>query len=324
MATDNNMDDLLVRYLLGESSEAERLAVKQWLAASAEHQRHYEQLKQIWDESAGLRADSPSGEEAWLRFQQRIHPETDYKSKTMKLNSGRRVAAAVVLILLSSGLLWMVIFKPAARVVLTANRQVLTDTLPDNTIVTLNKDSRMSFSKKFWEKKRVVDLQGEAFFKVTHEARHPFVVQVGNLSITDIGTAFNVHESKNATEIIVAEGSVEVSAKGQSVVLAAHEKVVVSKKDGLLKKEKTSSRLFDYYRTHEFACNNTPLSELVTTLNEAYDANVVITSPELGRLPITTTFRRDQPLDSILTIIAQTFQQVSLSKQGEKFILSRK
>ncbi|HET8572534.1 MAG TPA: FecR domain-containing protein [Edaphocola sp.] len=324
MATDKNMDDLLIRDLIGESNEAEQLAVKQWLAASWENQRHYEQLKQIWEESAGLRAGSPSEEDAWQRFQKRIHPETDNKNKAVKLRRNRRIAAAIVLVLLSSGLLWTVISKPAAQVVLTANRQVLTDTLPDNTIVTLNKNSRMRFPKKFGEKKRVVELEGEAFFNVSHEARHPFVVQVSNLTITDIGTAFNVHESKNATEVIVAEGSVEVKAKGRSVVLAAHEKVIVSKEDGLLKKERTSSRLFNYYLTREFACSNTPLSDLVSILNEAYDAKVVIASPELGRLPITATFHREQPLDSILTIIAQTFQQVSLSKQGEKFILSRK
>ena len=324
MATDNNMDELLVRYLLGESSETEQLAVNQWLAVSPENQTHYEQLKAVWEESAGPQANSPSEEEAWQRFQQRIHPEAGSKNKTIKLNRSRQVAAAAVLVLLASGLLWTIIFKPAAPVVLTASGQVLTDTLPDNTIVTLNKDSRMSFSKKFGKKKRVVDLQGEAFFKVAHQARRPFVVEVSNLTITDIGTAFNVHEGKNATEIIVTEGSVEVRVGRQSVVLVADEKVVVSKKGGLLKKEKTNSRLFDYYRTREFVCNNTPLSELVTVLNEAYHTDVVITSPELGRLPITTTFHRDQPLDSVLTIIAQTFQQVSLSKQGEKYILSRK
>lgn len=321
---DGFIDDLLVKYLLKETKPEESAMVEEWLNTSPDHRKHYEQLQKLWKESKLPDIDSPSVDNAWDRLQQKIKKPQPFKRNTVKLRPRKWLfAASVALLILSSGVLWFSKrLSPSSELLLASQNSVITDTLPDATIVTLNKNSSLSYPKQFKGKTRTVSLNGEAFFKVTHQSRHPFVVQVGDLEIKDIGTEFNVKGNAKTTDIIVVSGIVKVSSKGRSLILKANEKVTVSQQEGILKKEKVTSNLFNYYRSKKFVCINTPLVELVKALNEAYDVNITIVSPQLNQMPITTTFHRSQSIDAILTIIGQTFHQVKVSKQDENIILS--
>lgn len=64
--------------------------------------------------------------------------------------------------------------------------------LSDGTEVFLNSDSRLAYPTVFKGKERVVSLEGEAYFKVTKDAKHPFIVKSGNLQVRVLGTEFNV------------------------------------------------------------------------------------------------------------------------------------
>ena len=80
-------DELLVKYLLGEASDAEEKKVQQWTQAAEANRTYYEQLKQIWDASGDLVPKSTVDEnEAWRRFQDRVVNKG--KVKKAKGNSG--------------------------------------------------------------------------------------------------------------------------------------------------------------------------------------------------------------------------------------------
>lgn len=314
------MDDLLVKYLLKETDAKENVLVEQWVNDAGEHKQHFRQLKQVWESSATPCMDRSSEDEAWMRFRQRIQTkkQPDYRALRIRWMT----SAAVLLIVISGGWFWIIQHQSTrSLLVLASQNKVVTDTLSDNTIVTLNENSNLYYPKKFKGKTRSVRLQGEAFFNVRHQSNQPFVVQVNNLTITDIGTSFNVNAQPQSTEIIVSSGIVKVTAKGKSVMLKANEKITVSQKYGLMKKEKVSNELYNYYLTKEFICNRTSLKDLIATLNDAYHAQIIIANPHLEQMPITTTFHRSQPLDSILSIISQTFENVSFSKKGSQIIL---
>jgi ferric-dicitrate binding protein FerR (iron transport regulator) len=84
--------------------------------------------------------------------------------------------------------------------------------LPDGTHVILNAGSRLVYPEKFDRKQREVFLYGEAFFDVRHDDNQPFVVQVNDLQIKDLGTKFNVsaYLSDNNVETFLAEGKVSI------------------------------------------------------------------------------------------------------------------
>lgn len=85
--------------------------------------------------------------------------------------------------------------------------------LPDGSKVWLNDQSSITFPTKFNEKDRIVEITGEAFFEVKHNAQHPFKVKTENQIIEDIGTSFNVnaYADEPATKTTLIEGKVKVN-----------------------------------------------------------------------------------------------------------------
>ena len=91
--------------------------------------------------------------------------------------------------------------------------------LSDGTEVFLNSDSELRYPVKFTGKNRVVDLKGEAFFEVTPDSLHPFVVQAGEMRTRVLGTSFNImaYTDEPAIQTTLFTGRVEVSVKRTSL-----------------------------------------------------------------------------------------------------------
>jgi transmembrane sensor len=93
--------------------------------------------------------------------------------------------------------------------------------LADGTEVTLDAASSITYPVSFDGKERKVTVTGQAYFKVTHNDRQPFIVSVRGQTIRDIGTEFNVnaYEDEKAIKTTLIDGSVKVSGSEESVVL---------------------------------------------------------------------------------------------------------
>lgn len=98
----------------------------------------------------------------------------------------------------------------------TAEGEMITLTLADGTEVKLNGNSKLVYPHRFEKgKERIVSLEGEAFFRVRHNAEAPFVVDAGGVLTKDLGTAFNVKAfPAGECKVTLVEGSVAVVAKG--------------------------------------------------------------------------------------------------------------
>jgi len=96
-----NIDELLIKYLLGETSEAEDGQVNNWIKTSGDNERYYNQFKLIWDESHKLAPKTTiDTNDAWARFQQR----TLQPSKTVPLPGKYKwLKVAAALLLLAGG-----------------------------------------------------------------------------------------------------------------------------------------------------------------------------------------------------------------------------
>jgi transmembrane sensor len=315
-------DDLLILYLLGETSPEETAEVEAWRMRSAAHELKFEQFKAIWDTGRGLRYDGILDPQASLqRLKDKAAARSSGQVKVVRLssrNSWLRIAAAIVL-LAGCSLFW-VYHRAMTAVRFATNDQVRADTLSDGSVVTLNKASIITYPRQFSGQKRDVILEkGEAFFKVTHNKAMPFIISAGTTEIRVVGTSFNVKKKDQAVEVIVETGIVQVTRKGNTVVLHPGEKVLVRQNSAALRKEKNPDQLYNYYRSKEFIANNTPLWRMVEVLNEAYGSHIIIARPALNDLPLNTTFK-DESLDNILVVIARTFRLTIERKQGKIII----
>jgi ferric-dicitrate binding protein FerR (iron transport regulator) len=104
------------------------------------------------------------------------------------------------------------------------------------------------------------------------------------------------------------------------VELIAGEKIVMSANDSNAAKEKVSDKLYNYYRSKEFVCDDTPLWKLVQVVNEAYDAKIVIGRKELNDMRLTTTFNNES-LEQVLDVIQLTFEITVIKKEDGQIIL---
>ncbi|WP_431211205.1 FecR domain-containing protein [Puia sp. P3] len=111
-------------------------------------------------------------------------------------------------------------------------------------------------------------------------------------------------------------GLVEVRKGGKVWRVRAHEKLVASA-NGEPVMGPNQDHLYDYYRTHVFECNGTPLWRLVEKLNEVYPVHIVIRNESLGNKQVTTSFVDRSP-EEILDIIRVTFPGSRVEHPSEK------
>ncbi len=316
--------------MLGETSPEENQEVTDWIAASPENEQYFSEFKLIWDKSQELAAVSTVDvDAAWEKMKGKIlatrepveRTGTENRAPVIRMGLFWKRVAAILVVVITGLVAWM-LYRNAAE----GNwKQVASTTapieqlLPDSSKIILNKESVLEYTSGFKSSTRQVRLKGEAFFEVKRNPDKPFKVEVDKLIVTVLGTSFNIREADSAIHIIVETGKVRVSNKDQYIDLLAGEQISIEKGQTTWLKTKQSDKLYQYYRTRSFNCDNTPLWKLVEVLNNAYDTTIVIKNPAIKHLPLTTVFE-EQPLDEILSVIQQTLDLTITQKADTIYV----
>jgi len=312
------LEDLLVKYLLQEASPEERRTVDEWLAAAPANQQHYDQLRLIWEKSLQITTlPDTSGEEeqAWQTLKNRLPRPTGRRAPVRPLRwAAAAVAAAAVLFFF----LWPRP-NPISWQQVASRDAIRIDTLADGSVVTLNKHSSLSQPSTFAAKERTVTLQGEAFFQIAPDKNRPFHVQTNGITITVLGTSFNVRTQNKKTVLLVETGLIEVYNRQTRVQLQAGETITLDPNDPTPQKQPAGASVYKYYQPRVFVCRDTPLGELVDALNQAYGDSIRIDNPALRQLPITTTFH-DESLHDILDVVKKTLK-ITVQGSGAYYTL---
>jgi len=312
-----------VKHLLGEASPEEEQAVIEWMKESETHQEYYNQFKKIWDQSKALASGSNIDvNKAWERFQNRISGKHEAAKILKPRFSWLRIAASVILIAGLGIAAFILVIKNSVpkEMVAQTGQNVLVDTLSDGSVITLNKRSTITYPSKFKGNTRAIALKGEAFFNVVPDKKKPFIISVNDVQVTVVGTSFNIKSENRNTEVVVETGIVRVTRAGKTVELNAGEKIVMDANDSNTIKEKVTDKLYNYYRSKVFVCDDTPLWKLVQVINEAYDVNIIIGRKELRDGKLNTTFNNES-LDQILEVIRLSFDDITITKKDGQIIL---
>jgi len=321
-------EDILIKYLLGEGSPAEALEIEAWAAANSANAKKLEEVKIILETTKRLAQVSPLGEaEAWEKFKEKRAAAKNEPARVIPFTANTnwlRIAAAVIF-LIGDGWIGYYLYSgqksaSANWVNIKATNAVRIDILPDGSIVHINKNSAISYSGNF-KSKREIRLTGEAFFKVKHNEAAPFTVHVNDISIIDVGTAFNVKSRQHNTEVIVESGIVKVSKNNNAVQLKARQMVNIKSGDKSFKIENTTDELYNYYISNTFIATKTPLWRLIDVINDAYNADIKIKNNALRNTPITITIRLQDSLTEILNLIKLTTPEMHVDETGGNIVI---
>ena len=310
-------DDLLARFFASDTSQAENNLILDWKNSNVENQKYFSDLKIIWENSASINKDNFDAEMAWKSVQSRIqkipnqNKIIELKSSQLNHNLLLRIAASIVVVVGFALAYYVIIGKEESEkfseIKITTHQDTRNDTLPDGSIIALNKNSTVTYNTGFGKSNRKIILNGEAFFQVKHKAGNNFIVVANELEIRDIGTAFNIKTKKGGeTEVIVSEGSVMVTAERDSMLVVKGNKVRYNKAQKKMIKETNNDINFDAYRTKTLVFERAEMYKVIEILNDIYNTKIEIDNENFRGCKLTATFNNES-LDSILEIIQDTF-----------------
>lgn len=235
-----------------------------------------------------------------------------------------RVAAAVITLMLIT---WVAQFysKPNNVVLTTTKGQVATFSLPDQSTVTLNGNSRLVYTPWNNREDRQVSLQGEAFFSVTHTINHQkFLVNLPDqVQVEVLGTEFNVSSRQNKSRVVLNSGKVRLRlpATRQEIEMQPGEMVEVAPKANKVAKRKVNAAQYSSWSKSLLVLDKTKLSELVQILETTYGLHVSVADSSLldhtfsGRLP-------QQDADILLLGLSKAFD-FKITRNGSSVIIDK-
>ncbi len=193
--------------------------------------------------------------------------------------------------------------------------------LPDGTKVWLNAASTLRYPARFSDEKRVVELEGEAYFEVAHKdnssQKVPFLVKTSNQIIEVLGTHFNVsaynEESKTMTTLI--EGSVLLISNGENLKLIPGEQGVSD--DARLTKAKVDVMAAIAWKSNKFIFNETELGTAMNQLSRWYDVQVIY-EENIPQTYFYGEISRDKSLLEVLKILEEGGVNFRIEKLKEE------
>ena len=192
-------------------------------------------------------------------------------------------AAAVVLLLLMGSVVGQLIntaVQPDVemREVCVQRGEQLQVMLPDGTKVYLNSGSRIAFPSRFDEKQRTITLAGEAYFDVTKDKHHPFIVEMSESSIEVLGTRFNVSAYTDETvRVALDEGKVRFHSPQQDVTMRPGEVLCYNRSNGRLTVQNNQdTRMASAWTSHRLEVQDMPMRDLINILSRRYDVTFAV------------------------------------------------
>jgi len=320
--SEHNVEKLLLSYLLGEAGKDEIKQVEDWLKLSGKNKKRLGDYEAVWTEAGKLTPNpvAVDSQSAWKKMSDRIDNFEKEKSKAniIPLRSGliwfSTSVAAAILLIIGFYQIFLKSDLSIQNLQIASVKEIIIDTLPDGTNITLDTNSIVTYPERFAENERRMKLEGEAFFTVEPNKEKPFIIEAGNAFIEVLGTSFNVKAYKNSDLfVIVTEGKVKLftvdplSLDTLSMVLKAGEsgKVSSEEKKPVFVAEQSPDAIFWMNNTLIF--DDTDLKMVFKLLEKYYHVNIKVSDKRIYECRLSTTFSNNT-IDEIIDVIVATFE----------------
>lgn len=313
------------RLLAPDCNELERAAFNRWRVASPLHDAAYRQVVDVWERSAGLREDPVIA----AALQEAMRP-------VMRAGRSRRqrwwpaLAAAASIVLAVTALLWVFVPRDAAAIryatVLGEQRAVA---LADGSMVVLDTDSELLV--QIDKRARNLTLQhGRADFEVRHDTSKPFVVHVGDGSVTATGTHFQVRVGESDSIVTLLQGQVVVAnarGSGKSATLQPGERIAIEPAGRLGALQTVSESELASARGWtggNLVVKAWRLDTVVAEMNRYSNTKLRLGDPALASVPISGVFKAGDQKSFVLALEYGWSIDASQRPAAGEIVLTRK
>ena len=192
-------------------------------------------------------------------------------------------------------------------------------TLPDGSVAYVHTGSTLSFSPQYIRGKRVVILDGEAYFQVKHDERHPFVVQADQVTTTVYGTEFNVNtRDKGGVAVTLVTGCVGVEAPGCNRRIAPGEQLSVNARD--VTTRQVDVRPYTNWRDGYLYYDHQPLKDIITDLAKNYHLGVHFEKNSVKDMLTHFVCERGADIHTVISMLNQ-MEKVKIRLDGDVLVV---
>ncbi|MCB0648645.1 MAG: FecR domain-containing protein [Saprospiraceae bacterium] len=292
MNEDYNMDALIAKYLAGEASPEDAMALDEWRMNHPLNEQYFRSAEKTF-------ASVGNNYRIWQADTKVALVQTEAMLRQQRMRIMWWLVGISCALLILFGI-WRSTESSIEKPVHPSEYAQNLD-LEDGTKIEVGKLSQVQKKDGFGTTNRTVTLQGRATFEVEHNEEIPFIVETGPLTIEDIGTVFTVENQPGSDTIfvIVTEGIVRLyDEAGNELEVRAGEKAWYIKSLKTIVADATT-------KVFKFDFRDTKLQEAIDLISKAYDAEIILKPTSLGECRFTTRFY-DEDLSTMLEIIAET------------------
>ena len=304
-------ETLIHKHLSRQITTAEQEALDRWLEQSPENRRLFEASSRAWALTASFDAEMDIDLEAEkARFRERVAQSQIHTDKHTQSQAPIRPIhrlykfAAAAAIVVAGVLAWLTMTgeRGAQIVYQTAANETRHFFLPDSSTVWLNANSKLAHDADF--DVRTLELEGEAFFDVTHNPDRPFVIHTSPARVQVLGTSFNIKNYADETEVqvtvatglVAVQSAIEPSGDAvgeQQTRVAAGRRAVLDKATGVLQQQPNNMPDALAWRPSSLVFDDTPFTMVVSVISRHFA--LPIATPDEGLQSCTFTGQFENP-----------------------------
>jgi transmembrane sensor len=314
--------ELYKKMLRGQASSEEIRQVMQWMEEDGAFfdEAMLEEIRQAGQQPmpAGIK------QQMLQFFEQHGIKEEPRQGKVIPLQTKKRftriykrmAAAAIAGAIIVAG--W-VFYKPAIktipdivwREVSNKSGNLLRVALPDSSVIWLRSYAVLHYQENFTRhQERMVDLKGEAYFRIAHDSIHPFIVRTGNMTTTVLGTEFNVeaYEDEPTIKVSLQRGKVRIDSRGNGNGKSQTPKYLSPGEMATFDKKSEDITIKEFripdsraWIENGLVLNDVPLHAALRRIERQYNQVILFDSVKISRYKHVTACYKEMTMPQILS-----------------------
>lgn len=349
---EEQLRNLLAKYVSGEASSSERQEVEEWIASSSENEEAYAEMYHSWHLS--LTASDKELVDTNAAYNKLVQNRGTIVAAHKTIRIYRLIAMAAASVLLIS-LVGFWLLRPGKKenthVAILQEVNVPADVkkkivLPDSTLIWLNAGTALKWGKDFNSKDRTVYLEGEAFFQVAANRKGiPFIVKTSRYTIRDIGTSFNVKSrtGDSTFETVVIEGKISVEGnfskgnKMSEILLSKNDvlkiknpvageeiiKAQPEKTPGIVISKIEKPDIYIGWKDDMLVFDGDSFPVIIKKLEHKYGVVIDLDETGLTDYQYSGSFSSSTDIKNVLSVLEET-TPITCQFQGDKILIKRK
>jgi ferric-dicitrate binding protein FerR (iron transport regulator) len=325
-------EQIMIRYLQGTCSPEEKSEFEAWLQESTENRKQFYETRLLWHASniEYFSREEPLNK-ALATFNDNILLSDKRRRKSVYLQIVRYAAIVTGALVITWMILLLSRHKPRTEALITSvvshtdSSQLVV--LSDGTRVWLNSNSRITYPRQFTTGNRTVIFEGEAYFDVTHDEAHPFIVHTATMDVKVLGTAFNVqaYPHEHQAEAVLVRGKIAIAdSLGRQLAEVAPGQIArFDKTDRQVMIKNVNPDAYTGWRFGQITLPEANLATITRKLAELYPVHFSIEPSITDTARYNFIFSKRKPVTEVMDML-RFIAPIHYQVQGTEILITKK